>query len=58
MQTTRMGCPKGDQELRMMVALESTATAIASDRDDTVILLDAAGREMITLHRIPMPRRD
>lgn len=58
MQTTRMGCPKGDQELRMMVALESTATAIASDRDDTVILLDAAGREMITLRRIPMPRRD
>ncbi len=55
MATTRRGCNKGDQEMRMLVALESTASAIAGRHDDTVLLLDAAGKEMLTLKRIPSP---
>ncbi len=56
MGTTRMACPKGDQEMKMMVALESTASAIAGDNGKTVILLDAKGKEMLTLRRIPVPQ--
>lgn len=58
MATTRMACNKGDQEMRMMVALESTSTAIAGNQDNTVLLLNAAGKEMMTLKRIPVPQMD
>lgn len=51
---TRMACPKGDQERRIMVALEQTTTAIAGKNADTVLLLDGAGKELMTLKRIPM----
>lgn len=52
MATTRRGCSKGDQEMRMLVALESTASAIAGRHADTVLLLDAAGKETMTLKRL------
>lgn len=58
MATTRMACHKGDQEMRMLVALESTASAIAGRNDNTVLLLDAAGKEMMTLRRIPIPQME
>ena len=53
--TTRRGCNKADQERRILVALESTASAIAGRHADTVLLLDSAGKEMMTLKRIPLP---
>lgn len=49
---TRMACPKADQENRIMVALESTASAIAGKNDDTVLLIDKKGKELLTLRRI------
>lgn len=49
--TTRKACQNRDRELRMMVALESTVTAIEGRRDNTVLLLNADGREMMTLKR-------
>lgn len=55
---TRMACNKGDQELRMIVALESTASAIAGDADNTVLLLDADGKELMTLRRIPLSQEN
>ena len=58
MGVTRMACPKGDQERQMLVALEETKTAIAGDREDTVLLLDKAGKAVLTLKRIPMPEND
>ncbi len=49
---TRMACPKADQENRIMVALESTASAIAGKNDDTVLLIDKKGKDLLTLRRI------
>lgn len=51
MGTTRMACPKGDQEQRMLVALESTATAVENPQTGGVMLLDARGNELLTLKR-------
>lgn len=50
--STRMACPQSEREMRMIVALESTNSAIAGRRGNTVLLLDASGREMMTLKRI------
>ncbi|MCM1065957.1 MAG: META domain-containing protein [Muribaculaceae bacterium] len=55
---TRMACPKGDQERMMMVALEETKTAIAGKNDDTVLLLNGKGKEVLTLRRIPVEGLD
>lgn len=51
MGTTRMACPKGDQEQRMLVALESTVTAVQNPQTGDVMLLDGHGRELMTLTR-------
>jgi len=48
---TRMACYKGDQERRMMVALEEATSAIAGKKDDTVLLLNADGKEVMILKR-------
>lgn len=55
---TRMACYKGDQERRMMVALEQTATAIAGKNENTVLFLDGAGKQVMTLKRIPVQNMD
>ena len=49
---TRMACPKADQERRIMVGLEQAASAIAGKKENTVLLLDAKGKEVMTLKRI------
>lgn len=51
MGVTRMACPKSEQEHRILVALESAASAIAGKNSDTVLLLDGAGKEVMTLKR-------
>lgn len=58
MGVTRMACPKGDQERQMLVALEETKTAIAGDHDDTVLLLNKAGKAVLELKRIPLPENE
>ena len=50
MGTTRMACPYTHQETAFLVALEQTASAI-SDGNDKVMLLDTAGKELMTLKR-------
>lgn len=52
MAVTHKACPNSDREMRMMVALESTTSAIAGTDDNTVLLLDSSGREMIVLRRM------
>lgn len=53
MALTRMACPKFEQEQAIMLALEETATAL--DRGDgNAILLDSAGKELMTLRSIPV----
>ena len=54
MALTRMACPKADQERRIMVALEQAVSAIAGKNDDTVLLIDGNGKELMTLKRIPV----
>lgn len=54
MGVTRMACPKGDQERTMLVALEETTRAIAGP-DDTAILTDDNGRQLLTLKRGQIP---
>lgn len=54
MGSTRMACPNGDREQRMLVALESTASAIAGTNSETVLLLNSAGQEVMTLRRAPV----
>lgn len=49
---TRMACYKADQENKIMVALESTASAIAGKNQNTVLLVDKKGKELLTLRRI------
>lgn len=51
---TRMACPNTDIERAIMVALERAATAIAGKNSDTVLLLDNAGKEVMTLRRLPI----
>ena len=57
MGVTRMACHKAEQEQKMLVALEETRTAIAGN-DDTVLLMNKSGREVLTLKRIPLPQND
>lgn len=54
MGVTRMACPKGDQERTMLVALEETTKAIAGP-DDTAILTDDNGHQLLTLKRGQIP---
>lgn len=49
---TRMACPKSEQEQRIMVALEQAASAIAGKKENTVLILDAKGKEVMNLKRI------
>ncbi|MCH5221491.1 MAG: META domain-containing protein [Muribaculaceae bacterium] len=53
---TLMACHKGDQERRMLVALEETVTAISGKNDDTVLLLGKDNKELLTLKRIPVEK--
>ncbi len=55
---TRMACPKSDQEQSMMVALESAATAISGGNGSTALLLDKAGKEVMTIKRIADKQED
>lgn len=52
---TRMACPYTAQETAMLVALEQTASVINGGCDQ-VMLLDADGKQLMTLHRIPMDK--
>ncbi len=49
---TRMACEKSDREQRIMVALEQAVTAIAGKKENTVLLLDSKGKEVMTLKRV------
>ncbi len=48
---TRMACPKSDQERRIMVGLEEAVSAIAGKKEDTVLLLNSKGKEVMILKR-------
>lgn len=52
MGVTRMACPKESQERAMLVALEEAASAVAGKNDDTVLIFNKTGRELLTLKRI------
>ena len=54
MGVTRMACPKEAQERTMLVALELARSAIAGKHDDTVLLLDGKGNEVLRFKRIPV----
>jgi heat shock protein HslJ len=54
MGVTRMACPYTAQETAMLVALETTASAV-SNGHDKVKLLDASGHQLMALRRAPMP---
>lgn len=54
MMLTRMACPKTAQETAMMVALEEARTAIAGTEENTVLLTNAAGKQVMTLKRLPI----
>ena len=58
MGVTRMACPKSDQETAMLVALEEATTAIAGKNENTVLLLDRNGKQLMTLKRIPLPDQE
>lgn len=51
---TRMACPKTSQETAMMVALEDASTAIAGTDENTVLLINSAGMQLMTLRRLPI----
>ncbi len=55
---TRMACPKADRESAMLVALETTRTAIAGKNDDTVLFINSKGKEVMTLKRIPLSEQN
>lgn len=55
MGVTRMACPKTAQETAMLVALEEACTAIAGKNDETVLLLDRKGKQVMTLRKIADP---
>lgn len=42
----------------MLVALEEATTAIAGKNDNTVLLLDRNGKQVMTLKRIPLPAQE
>ena len=52
MGVTRMACPNGDRERKMLVALEQTTTAIHGG-SDKVLLIDRKGKTLLTLKRAP-----
>lgn len=54
MMTTRMACPFDKQQTAMLVALEQTASAL-SDGKDKVMLLDDAGKVLMTLVKAEAP---
>lgn len=58
MGVTRMMCPDLARETAMLVALEKSTSAIAGDNDDTVLLMDAKGKEVLTLKRLPLDPRE
>lgn len=58
MGVTKMACPKTAQETAMLVALEEATTAIAGKNDNTVLLLDRNGKQVMTLKRIPLPAQE
>lgn len=58
MGVTRMACYKTAQETAMLVALEEATTAIAGKNDNTVLLLDRNGKQVMTLKRIPLPAQE
>ncbi len=49
---THTDCKKADQERRIVVALEMSVSAVSGKHDDTVLLLDKNGKEVMTLKRI------
>lgn len=49
---TATECKKSDQERRIVVALEMSASAVSGKHDDTVLLLDKKGKEVMTLRRV------
>ncbi len=51
MATTRMACPKYEQEGAILLALEETASAIEGDAGH-VILLNGAGKELMVLRHL------
>lgn len=51
---TRMACPDADRERRMIVALEEAYSAIEGRHENTVLLLDKKGKELLTLRRAPV----
>lgn len=51
MAVTRMACHKGDQERKMLVALEEAATVVRGD-NNTVLFLDRSGKNVIKLKRM------
>ena len=51
MAVTRMACHKGDQERKMLVALEEAATVVLGD-NNTVLFLDRSGKNVIKLKRM------
>ena len=56
MALTRMACPKADRERAMMVALEEARSAIAGNDDNTVMLIDGKGKQLMKLERIPIEK--
>lgn len=56
MGVTHKMCPNADRERMMLVALEEATTAVAGENNDTAILLDDSGRQVLTLRRAPMTR--
>lgn len=51
--TTRMACPNMEQESAILLALEETAAAIQGS-EGRVMLLNSAGKELMTLKSIPV----
>lgn len=49
---TRTACKNADQERRIVVALEMSVAAVSGKHDDTVLLLDKNGKEVMTLKRV------
>lgn len=47
-----MACPKTEQETAMLVALEEATTAIAGKNENSVLLLDRKGKQLMTLKRL------
>lgn len=55
MGVTRMACPNAAQESAILVALEQSASA-TNNGNDHVTLLDADGKQLMSLERLPMDK--